>query len=416
MEIVHPVAVDDVEGWFSALVTTLLRTPWEDTFAPKVDRWKRDWADLQAWGVRDRGRFVATLSTEQRRLTVPATAGATTTVAANAVTTVSVAATHRRRGLLRSMITDAEREAKDRGDTVSILIAAEWPIYGRFGFAPATWCADFTYFTRRGGAQMHPAPSGSVRQVDPDELVKYAAGIYDRERALLPGGIDRPGPWWSRQLGANGDEPMPSDRGTLILHESDDGPDGFLSWQPGRDFELTGRLGSVKVLQLVAATPSAYRNLFAYLAGLDVIDEVELSDRPIDEPARWLIADGRALTQTRTVDDLWLRILDVPGALEARGYAVPGRSVIEIVDTDGDGFAAGRYLLDAGTDGVRCVATTQNADVTLPQRALASAYLGDRTLRALSVAGGVDEHTVGALAALDAMLATPRPPFNGTGF
>jgi predicted acetyltransferase len=176
-------------------------------------------------------------------------------------------------------------------------------------------------------------------------------------------------------------------------------------------------LGSVKVLEFVAASPTAYRNLFAYLAGMDAIDEVQLGARPIDEPARWLIADGRALMQTEVTDDLWLRILDLPAALEARGYAAPGRVVLEVVDTDGGGFAAGRYVLDADESGTAsCTRTTESADVTVPQRTLASAYLGGHTLRALAVAGTVDEHTPHALARLDAMLATPRPPFNGTGF
>jgi predicted acetyltransferase len=398
------------------LATTLLGTPWDETFPLRVDRWKRDWNEVRSWGARDRGRWVGTLATEPSRLTVPGVGDATASIVSNAVTGVTVAATHRRRGLLRQMITEAERDAKERGDTVSILIAAEWPIYGRFGFAPATWCANYTYYTRRAGAALSPAETGFVRQVEAEELVKYAGDIYDRERALLPGGINRAGSWWSRNLGANGYEPMPFNRGNLILHESDDGPDGFVIWKPDRDFGLTGKLGSVKLLQFVAASPAAYRNLFAYLAGLDIVDEVELIDRPVDEPARWLLGDARALTQTELMDDLWLRILDLPGALEARGYAAPGRVVIEVVDNDGGGFAAGRYLLDADADGARCTPSTESADVTVSQRALAGAYLGDRTLRALAVAGGVEEHTAGSLARLDAMLATPRPPYNGTGF
>jgi predicted acetyltransferase len=417
MEIVHPVHVDDAEGWLTALATTLLGTPWDDTFALRVDRWKREWDELRSWGVRDRGRWVGTLATETSRLTVPGHDGATESVASDALTGVTVAATHRRRGLLTAMLTESLQEAKDRGDAVSILIAAEWQIYGRFGYAPGAWCANYTYYTRRAGAAMKPASSGFVRQVDPDELAKHAGAIYDRERALLPGGINRAGSWWSRRLGVGGFEPMPDFRGHWIMHESDDGPDGFLCWRPGRDLELNGMLGSVKVLEFVAASPTAYRNLFAYLAGMDAIDEVQLGARPIDEPARWLIADGRALMQTEVTDDLWLRILDLPAALEARGYAAPGRVVLEVVDTDGGGFAAGRYVLDADESGTAsCTRTTESADVTVPQRTLASAYLGGHTLRALAVAGTVDEHTPHALARLDAMLATPRPPFNGTGF
>lgn len=417
MEIVHPVHIDDAEAWLTAVVTTLLGTPWDDSFALRVDRWKRDWDEVRSWGVRDRGRWVGTLATETSRLTVPGRDGGTASVASDALTAVTVAATHRRRGLLTKMLTESLQEARDRGDVASILIAAEWQIYGRFGYAPGAWAANYTYYTRRAGAAMKPAPIGFVRQVDPDELVEHASTIYDRERALLPGGIDRARTWWSRRLGVGGFEPMPDYRGHWIMHESDDGPDGFLCWRPGRELELTGVLGSVKVLEFVAASPTAYRNLFAYLAGMDAIDQVQLGARPIDEPARWLLNDGRALMQTELVDDLWLRILDLPAALEARGYAAPGRLVLEVVDTDAGGYAAGRYLLDADETGAAsCTRTTESADVTVPQRSLASAYLGGITLRALAVADGVDEHTPHALARLDAMLATARPPFNGTGF
>ncbi len=96
---------------------------------------------------------------------------------------------------------------------------------------------------------------------------------------------------------------------------------------------------------------------------------------------------------------------------------LPGRVVVEVVDPDAGGFAAGRYALDADESGAAtCTRTTESADLTLGQRQLASAYLGGHTLRALAVAGGVDEHTPHALARLDAMLATARPPYNGTGF
>ncbi|HEY2299518.1 MAG TPA: GNAT family N-acetyltransferase [Jatrophihabitans sp.] len=416
MEIVHPVHVDDAEPWLAALATTLLGTPWDDVFQQRVERWRRDWDDVRTWGARDRGRWVATLGTQASTVTIPGPDGTARGLDADALTAVTVAATHRRRGILRQMLTQSLQEAKDRGDAVSILIAAEWQIYGRFGYAPATWAADYSYYPRRPGAAMTPADTGYVRQVDTDELAKYAGAIYDRERNQQPGGIDRRGTWWSRRLGTDGYQPFSGGRGTWVLHESDDGPDGFLCWRPDRDFSLNGMLGSVKVLDFVAASPTAYRNLWAYLSGIDVIDEIQFSERPVDEPARWLVGDGRAVHQTDLTDDLWLRLLDVPAALQARGYAAPGRLVLEVVDDDGAGFGAGRYQLDADVAGAGVTRTTESADVTIGQRVLASAYLGDRSVRALAVAGGVDEHTPGSLARLDAMLVTPRPPYNGTGF
>ena len=61
--------------------------------------------------------------------------------------------------------------AVDRGDALAILIAAEWPIYGRFGYAPASASADYTSPPapgRRG--DVAPTRPARVRQVEPAEL------------------------------------------------------------------------------------------------------------------------------------------------------------------------------------------------------------------------------------------------------
>lgn len=416
MEVVNPIPVDEVDPWLAALSTTLLGSPFDEDFPRRVDRWRRDWLAARTWGVRDRGRWVATLATDPRIITVPGYAGDTVDLAADALTAVTVAATHRRRGLLREMITQSLQAAVDRGDAVGILIAAEWPIYGRYGYAPATRNADYTFFPRRHGAAVAPDPSGVVRQLDPADLGEYAETIFDSARQRWAGQVGRPEPWWDRRLGLGGYEPISAGRGTWIVHEGDSGPDGLLSWKVTRDFELNGELGAVQVMDLVAASDTAYRNLWAYLSGLDVISEVVLHERAVDEPVRWLLGDGRALRQVLTTDDVWLRLLDVPTALSARGYATPGRVVLQVLDDDLGGYAAGRYLLDAGADGATCVATTASADLQLPQRALATAYLGDHSLRALRVAGEIDELTPGAIARADAMFATALRPWNATPF
>jgi predicted acetyltransferase len=166
----------------------------------------------------------------------------------------------------------------------------------------------------------------------------------------------------------------------------------------------------------VAATPAAYRNLWAYLVAIDLVGEVTLAHRPVDEPVRWLLNDGRALRLTAAGDDVWVRLLDVPAALTARGYATPGRLVLDIVDDDAGGYAAGRFRLEADGDGAECQPTTQSGDLRITQRALASAYLGAFTFRQVLAGGGVEELTSGALQRADAMFATALPPWNATGF
>ena len=100
--------------------------------------------------------------------------------------------------------------------------------------------------------------------------------------------------------------------------------------------------------------------------------------------------------------------------------------MIEVVDdevTDEEvtdrrrGYAAGRYLLDAGPDGTVCRRAPElSPDVTLSQRALAAVYLGQPSLRLQQIAGLVDEHRAGAVQRLDVMFTTALSPWLATEF
>ena len=331
IEVVNPVPLDEVRPWLAALMTTFLDETEGDKFDRLVEIWRRDWPGDRCWGARADGRWVATLATDPRSLSIPGVGGSTVDVVADALTAVSVGATHRRRGLLAQMLSASLRGAKDRGEPLSILIAAEWPIYGRFGYAPATLVSEYTLFTRARDTLLTPAGAGSA------DLGNIAPAVFEASRALRAGGVDRRGEWWKRRLGLEGYQPINEGKTpNWILHESDGQPDGLLRWAATRDFELAGEMAAVNVADLIAASPAAYRNLWAYLAGLDVVGEVTLRRRPVDEPIRWLLSDGRALRQTYTGDDVWVRLLDVPAALSARGYTGRGQVVLEVVDDGND--------------------------------------------------------------------------------
>lgn len=417
VEVLNGVPSDEAAGWLTNVSTSLLGDPRSANFERRVHNWLPRWDAERTWGARADGRWVGTLATRTRTVTVPGPSATTRDLVADAVTAVTVAATHRRRGLLTSMIGESLAAARERGDAVSMLIAAEWPIYGRFGFAPATRDARYTYFPREPNAKASPVEGGALRMVEREEAGRLGPAIFDAARRLRVGQVDRGGSWWARDCGLDGYElvqegPAP----TYVVHDGPDGPDGLLSWTVSRDFELDGSLGAIKVGDLIAASDTAYRNLWAHLAGIDVISEIALWGRPVDEPARWLLRDGRALRQTFAGDGLWLRLLDVPAALAARRYAVPGRLVLEVVDDAGGAYAAGRYALDAGPDGVECTRTMHSPDLVLSARALAAIYLGGNCLAALRLGGGVDEISAGALVRADVMFATPLAPWNATGF
>jgi predicted acetyltransferase len=414
-ELVNPVPAEEAPAWVRAMATTFLHDSTGPQTARSIDMLTRSWDPTRAWGARDRSRWVATLRTEARTLSIPGLGGRTGELRVDALTNVTVAGTHRRRGVMSRMLGGSLRAARERGDALSILIAAEWPIYGRFGYAPATLSADYVLRRGRPGANTSGDPA-QVRQVEREEFGEVAAAVYAAARRRRAGQIDRDAGWWNRVLGRDGYAPAEDLPPNWFVHDGDDGPDGLLAWKPSGQFGLVPPLGAVEVWDLASATDTAYRNLWAYLSGIDSIDQVSLSNRPVDEPARWLLGDARALVMTQLVDFLWLRLLDVAAALAARRYAVPGEIVLEVIDEHAGGWGSGRYRLQTDGEEVECERTRDDADLEITQRALASIYLGGFRLRELLLAGVARELRPGALGRVELMFSTALAPWNGTWF
>ncbi|RCL88047.1 MAG: GNAT family N-acetyltransferase, partial [Microbacterium sp.] len=89
---------------------------------------------------------VATFASWPTELTVPGG-----TVQASAISSVTVAPTHRRRGILRSVMAGELRTAASLGLPVAALTVSESTIYGRFGFGAAAAAANWEIRTRRAG-------------------------------------------------------------------------------------------------------------------------------------------------------------------------------------------------------------------------------------------------------------------------
>ncbi len=108
-------------------------------------------------------------------------------------------------------------------------------------------------------------------------------------------------------------------------------------------------------------------------------------------------------------DGLWVRVIDVPGALTARRYPAPVDVVLEVADPLLSANA-GRWRLSGGPDGADCAPTQDAADLALDVTDLGAVYLGGTGLGALAAAGRVRELRRGALAATDAALRWHRAP------
>ncbi|MER6141058.1 GNAT family N-acetyltransferase [Streptomyces sparsogenes] len=406
---IRTVADSDLADWIRALHTGFLRPPQASKEEVDIRRGLIGGELHRVQGAFDRGRCVGTFRSFAQRLT--AVGGAE--VAADAISNVSVSPTHRRQGLLSRMMDRDLRAAKERGDVVASLIAAEYPIYGRYGFGPATWITEWRVDVARAGLDARyagPACGGRVDFADGAEIRELGPALHERLRARQPGVIDRPETWWRLNTGLLNFPHQPWTEPFYVLYRSPDGSvNGLLAYTAKSKWEGKRPDDTATVLGMIAVTPAAERALWHFLFSVDWVTHVATGYRPPDDLLPLLLGDPRAAEVTTHADFLWLRPLDVPRLLEARTYPVPGSLVLELRDRAG--LAGGRYLLDAGPDGATCAPTTRSADLTMDIGELGTLWLGDESAVRLAALGRVTEERAGAAALADLLLRTPRRPW-----
>jgi predicted acetyltransferase len=369
---------------------------------------RRRWFELdRCWGAFDGDKPVGTLRALSLEATVPG--GAFVPLAG--ISAVTVASTHRRRGLLSRMMAGELEAAKERGDVLAGLYSAEYPIYGRYGFGPATTSANW-HLDARAAAFVRELP-GDIEVVDAAAAFDEIAALYDRVRALTPGAVNRTRAMWERKLDLvpREGESVPKNILQALCRDETGAAVGFVRYKFRDDRWTHERPDNVvEALDLFAINVEYEARLWKYLADHDWVSEVTASTtRREDELWRELLVDRRVAWAGEQCDAEWIRMLDAPAALSARRYEVPGRVVLRVVDKDG--HADGTFALDGGPDGATCGATAESPDITLPAAVLGSIYLGGFTAGRFGALGMLDEHRAGAVARLSAMFQTAIAPW-----
>jgi predicted acetyltransferase len=346
------------------------------------------------------------------------------------VTWVGVLPTHRRRGVLRSLMQRQLADIAAGGEPLAALWASEAGIYGRYGYGRASWQLTFTI--RRGeGALASASASGTglrLRLVAPGDAQAELAKVYDTVLQARPGFFARNEQWWQRVLFDPEDRRKGASPLRCVLAEDDNGPRGYALYNATGtwDEETFLPIGTLDVRELIAADPAASALLWADLLSRDLTSEFRAQTRPVDDPLLSQLADPRR-TRAQLSDGLWVRLIDVPRALAGRRYACPVNAVIEVRDselpanagrwrlaTHGDGVSADGVGADsAGADGLAasCERTADPADVVLDVAALGAAYLGGVRLGTLAEAGLVTEVRPGAVRRLSAAMAWDPAPW-----
>lgn len=371
--------------------------------------WTGVYTDSSPEGAWDTTVPVATYASMTKTMNI----GAGRLLDTHLVTAVTVRPTHRRRGLLRRLMSDDLRLAQQRGLAMAALTASEATIYGRFGFGAASWVRRVEVDVAERFAITAPA-AGLVEPADPAVLLELGPELFAGFHGATTGSVGRQesdrqriaGRWSGRKA-----EPDPAVR--AALHYGGSGaPDGYVSYKfSGWDSPER----TMKVIDLVAVNEPAYLELWRYLGSIDLIRSISVDHAPASDPLPWAMADRRGYKVIGEEDLLWLRILDVAAALQARSYAADG--IIILAVTDPLDLAAGTYRLEVTDGSARVERATAGtaADVQLSVNDLGSLYLGGAETFALAAAGRVSG-SASSLEKLDRLIRTGRRPYCMTEF
>ncbi|WP_282206553.1 GNAT family N-acetyltransferase [Kitasatospora fiedleri] len=318
------------------------------------------------------------------------------------VTAVGVLPSHRRRGVLTAMMRRQLAELRGRGEVLAVLLASESLIYRRFGYGPATYTQRYTVPRQRAAlapARAGAAGAGAVELLHRDRAVPLLEQVYDDYRRLRPGSVSRPHRWWERGAGQ---PPVARKPRYVALHRDAAGrPDGYASYRVEEGRSLVAD-------ETVAATDAAYAALARYLLGHDLVEQVVFQHVPPDHPLPWLLADYGAGQPGKHTDWLWARVLDVPGALTARGWSTDGTLVLDVDDPFlGEHH---RHLLTVRDGEATCVPTDRAPDLSLDISDLGSILLGGTAPSTLARAGHLRPHHPEAAARADALFRADRAP------
>jgi len=331
------------------------------------------------------------------------------TIDAWAISSVTVASTHHKRGIARALM-EAELAAAAKHAPMAMLTVSESSLYQRYGFAPAAFAADYEFDIRRT-TWSGPIPDGRVEYISLEQFALELGALHERMVPTRPGMVDI---WPLRVAQLSGTSAADEDRAKKLRAiryvDAAGATRGIANYRiSGGDQDFVKHTLTVETL--VIETPDAGAALWRYLLEVPLVEKVKVEHRPVDEPVQWMITDWRAANVTLW-EHQYLRILDVPAVLRARTYLSDGQIEFEVDDPYD--HASGRWELTV-KDGVGQIAIVDHPSglpaLVLGVAELSALFLGGVTATTLAAAGRVQEAEPGAAAFADEILRAGVTPF-----
>lgn len=332
------------------------------------------------------------------------------TIQSWAISSVTVASTHHKRGIARALLEAELGAAAGAGMPMAMLTVSESSLYQRYGFAPAAFAGDYEFDIRKTH-WIGPNPEGRVEYISLQQFADALTELHPRVLPRSPGQVDI---WPLRVKQLSGTSAADEDRAKKLRAirylDAAGATRGIALYRlAGGDTDFTAH--TLHVEHLVTETDDAYAAIWRYLLEVPLVSWVKVEHQRLEEPILWMITDWRAATVT-VWEHQYLRILDVPAVFSARGYVADGSIVFDV--TDPYGYASGRWQLTV-QDGVgRVMPATDDTEVpalSLGVSELSALYLGGVKAMTLVSAGRIRESAPGAAALADGLLRSAVTPF-----
>jgi predicted acetyltransferase len=321
-------------------------------------------------------------------------------------TLVGVLPTHRRRGILRGLMRAQLDDVHERGEPLAYLWASQDALYGRFGFGVASFTGTVQIPTDRAGFWKNFEPAGRVRLVDVDEAADKFAQIQRRAAGRHPGMFVRTPEWWRHRRLAD-PESGREGGGEMVraLLELDGEPAAYALYRTHFSADRGIPTGFTSVIEAVGDSAAATWEIWRYLLDIDWMASVRAHLLPLDHELLLLLQEPR-YARLDYRDGLWVRVVDVESAMEARTLRPGDPVVVELAD---EFCPWNEGVWQLGPDGAS--RTTAAAELRLAAHALGSVYLGGFTFAQLARGGRVEELVDGALDRADTLFRTDRYPW-----
>ena len=322
-----------------------------------------------------------------------------------AVASVSVQATHRRKGINRSIMKYQLEDIHSRQEPLAVLQASESIIYGRYGYGMASFESNLEIEKTRSAYAIDHASEGQPYFIEESEAREIFPQIYAKAIENRVGMVRRRENWWEfrfREPGLKGGDP----KSWFVKYQKNGETDGYLRY--------TINEAELNIIELIASSHEAYSSLWRLCLDMDLVDTIKAEHRPADEELKWMLADPRRLVE-HSSDRYWVRLVDVKKALSQRSYSVDGSLTLEVKDSF---LPWNQEVVELRSESGEssCATSNKNPDIVLSAGDLGAVYLGGINFSTLLASGRIEEITKGSVSKANLMFSTERKPWGFDGW